>query len=117
MLLAIDTATRLAGLSLYDPAGGRVLAEEAWHTPLTILGKSCRALFRRNGSPFSITSLSPEATGRQTDSPDAISGGMLMKLSIASPPLNPIARSAAKISSHAIVPAPGVPRSDSDRWI
>lgn len=30
MLLAIDTATRVAGLALYDPIRGRVLGEETW---------------------------------------------------------------------------------------
>jgi len=39
----------------------------------------------------------------------------LMKLSIASPPLTPIADSAAKISSQSQVPQPGVPRSLSER--
>lgn len=32
MLLAIDTATRLAGLSLYDPDKGRILGEEMWYS-------------------------------------------------------------------------------------
>lgn len=32
MLLAIDTATRTAGLALYDEAAGRVLAEETWYS-------------------------------------------------------------------------------------
>jgi len=32
MLLAIDTATRFAGLALYDPAIGRILGEEAWYS-------------------------------------------------------------------------------------
>lgn len=32
MLLAIDTATRMAGLALYDEANGRVLGEEAWYS-------------------------------------------------------------------------------------
>jgi len=30
MLVAIDTATRMAGVALYDQDGGRVLAEESW---------------------------------------------------------------------------------------
>jgi len=32
MLLAIDTATRMAGLALYDPAAGRILGEETWYS-------------------------------------------------------------------------------------
>jgi tRNA threonylcarbamoyladenosine biosynthesis protein TsaB len=32
MLLAIDTATQMAGLALYDPAQEKVLAEEIWHS-------------------------------------------------------------------------------------
>jgi tRNA threonylcarbamoyladenosine biosynthesis protein TsaB len=32
MLLAIDTATRTAGLALYDPSGRRILGEEAWYS-------------------------------------------------------------------------------------
>ncbi len=32
MLLAIDTATRLAGLALYDEVRGLVLGEELWHS-------------------------------------------------------------------------------------
>ena len=32
MLVAIDTATRLAGLALYDQAAGCVLCEETWHS-------------------------------------------------------------------------------------
>lgn len=32
MLLAIDTATHMAGLALYDQARGRVLGEESWYS-------------------------------------------------------------------------------------
>jgi tRNA threonylcarbamoyladenosine biosynthesis protein TsaB len=32
MLLAIDTATRMAGLALYDPERGLVLGEETWYS-------------------------------------------------------------------------------------
>lgn len=32
MLLAIDTATHMAGLALYDPVKGWVLGEEVWHS-------------------------------------------------------------------------------------
>ena len=77
----------------------------------------CRALLRRKGRPRPITSSALAATGRQTDRPWAISGGMLTKLSIASPPSNPMAAKAAKIASQSQVPSPGVPRSDSDRWM
>jgi tRNA A37 threonylcarbamoyladenosine modification protein TsaB len=31
MLLAIDTATQMAGLALYDPVHGQFLAEETWN--------------------------------------------------------------------------------------
>lgn len=32
MLLAIDTATHMAGLALYDPSKGTILGEESWHS-------------------------------------------------------------------------------------
>jgi tRNA threonylcarbamoyladenosine biosynthesis protein TsaB len=32
MFLAIDTATRIAGLALYEPDTGRILGEEMWYT-------------------------------------------------------------------------------------
>jgi tRNA threonylcarbamoyladenosine biosynthesis protein TsaB len=32
MLLAVDTATRMAGLALYDEEQGQVLGEEMWHS-------------------------------------------------------------------------------------
>ena len=32
MLLAIDTATHMAGLALYDPSRGWILGEESWHS-------------------------------------------------------------------------------------
>lgn len=32
MLLAVDTATHMAGLALYDQSRGRILGEEAWHS-------------------------------------------------------------------------------------
>lgn len=32
MLLAIDTATRMASLALYDPTQGRILGEETWYS-------------------------------------------------------------------------------------
>ena len=32
MLLAVDTATQMASLALYDQAKGRVLGEESWHS-------------------------------------------------------------------------------------
>lgn len=32
MFLAIDTATRTAGLALYEPGTGRILGEEMWYT-------------------------------------------------------------------------------------
>jgi hypothetical protein len=51
----------------------------------------CLALLRRNGRPFSITSSMFWATGRQTARPYPTSGGMLMKLSMARPPLKPMA--------------------------
>ena len=54
-----------------------------------------RALLRRNGRPRSITSSKFCASGCQTASPYPTSGGMLMKLSIASPPLKPMAASVA----------------------
>ena len=50
-----------------------------------------------------MTTVSLSATGRQTLSPNANRGSMLMKLSIASPPLKPIAASVAKVSSQLTV--------------
>jgi len=62
-----------------------------------------------------MTSASAEATGRQTERVQAISGGLLTKLSSASPPLKPIARRVANTSSHCTAHAPVAPRWDSER--
>ena len=52
-----------------------------------LINPYCRALFLRKGKPLLMTTVSLSATGRQTLSPNANRGSMLMKLSIASPPL------------------------------
>jgi len=62
-----------------------------------------------------MTSASAEATGRQTERVQAISGGLLTKLSSASPPLKPSACRVANTSSHCTAPAPGAPRWESAR--
>jgi tRNA threonylcarbamoyladenosine biosynthesis protein TsaB len=62
MLLAIDTATRMAGLALYDPVAGRVLGEEAWfsvnnHT-VELTPRLVRLLEQQDLSPTDLTGLS-----------------------------------------------------------
>ncbi len=62
MLLAIDTATRMAGLALYDPVAGRVLGEEAWssvnnHT-VELMPRLVRMLNQQGVAPADLTGLS-----------------------------------------------------------
>jgi tRNA threonylcarbamoyladenosine biosynthesis protein TsaB len=61
MLLAIDTATRLAGLALCDPAQGLVLAEETWrsannHT-VELMPRLVRLLEQQGLAPSDLTGL------------------------------------------------------------
>jgi tRNA threonylcarbamoyladenosine biosynthesis protein TsaB len=62
MLLAIDTATRMAGLALYDPLAGRVLGEEAWYSvnnhTVELTPRLVRLLEQQDLSPADLTGLS-----------------------------------------------------------
>jgi tRNA threonylcarbamoyladenosine biosynthesis protein TsaB len=62
MLLAIDTATHIAGLALYDEVRGRVLGEEAWvsannHT-VELMPRLVRLLAQQEIAPAGLTGLS-----------------------------------------------------------
>ena len=61
MLLAIDTATRAAGLALYDQVNGVVLAEEAWHSAnnhtVELMPRLVRLLDQQGLSPSNLTGL------------------------------------------------------------
>jgi tRNA threonylcarbamoyladenosine biosynthesis protein TsaB len=61
MLVAIDTATRLAGLALYDQATGCVLCEEAWqsfnnHT-IELMPRLVRMMEQQGIPPAGLTGL------------------------------------------------------------
>jgi tRNA threonylcarbamoyladenosine biosynthesis protein TsaB len=61
MLLAIDTATRLASLALYDRVRGRILAEETWissdnHT-VELMPRLARLMEQQNLSSADLTGL------------------------------------------------------------
>jgi tRNA threonylcarbamoyladenosine biosynthesis protein TsaB len=61
MLIAIDTATRLAGLALYDQDGGYVLCEEAWtssnnHT-IELMPRLVRMMEQQDITPADLTGL------------------------------------------------------------
>lgn len=61
MLLAIDTATHLAGLALYDPVVGQVLGEETWqsanrHT-VELMPRIVRLMEQQTLSPADLTGL------------------------------------------------------------
>ena len=61
MLLAIDTATHMAGLALFDPSRGWVLAEESWisvnrHT-VELLPRLDRLLGQQGVTPDALTGL------------------------------------------------------------
>jgi tRNA threonylcarbamoyladenosine biosynthesis protein TsaB len=61
MLLAIDTATHLAGLALYDPVVGQVLGEETWqsanrHT-VELMPRLVRLMEQQAISPADLTGL------------------------------------------------------------
>lgn len=61
MLLAIDTATRMAGLALYDPVAGRILGEEAWYSvnnhTVELMPRVARLLDQQSVSPAGLTGL------------------------------------------------------------
>jgi tRNA threonylcarbamoyladenosine biosynthesis protein TsaB len=62
MLVAIDTATRMAGLALYDHESGRVLGEEAWYSAnnhtVELMPRLVRLLDQQGVSPADLTGLS-----------------------------------------------------------
>lgn len=61
MLLAIDTATRMAGLALYDPAAGRVLGEETWYSndnhSVELMPRVARLMSTQRLAPTRLTGL------------------------------------------------------------
>jgi len=61
MLLAIDTATRMAGLALYDEAQGWVLGEELWHSAnnhtVELMPRLVRMLSLQGLDPGDLTGL------------------------------------------------------------
>mgnify|MGYP000389153707 CR=1 FL=1 len=90
-----DTVVRPPGKRHLTPPGSATV----WPGRFQLTGQRqirpyCSALLRRNGRPRSSTISRLSATGRQTANPWAISGGISIKLSMASPPSNPIAASA-----------------------
>lgn len=61
MLLAIDTATRWAGLALYDQAKGMVLGEEMWHSvnnhTVELMPRAARMMDQQEISPAELDGL------------------------------------------------------------
>ena len=61
MLLAIDTATRVAGLVLYDPAAGRVLGEETWYSndnhSVELMPRVARLMEQQRLAPAELTGM------------------------------------------------------------
>jgi len=61
MLLAIDTATHMAGLALYDEARGRILGEETWYSvrnhTVELMPRIVRLLAQQHLSPGELTGL------------------------------------------------------------
>ena len=61
MLLAIDTATRVTGLALYDQANGRVLAEETWTSndnhSVELMPRLAALLAQQGVAPADLTGL------------------------------------------------------------
>jgi tRNA threonylcarbamoyladenosine biosynthesis protein TsaB len=61
MLLAIDTATHMAGLALYDEGKGRVLGEEAWHSAnnhtVELMPRVVRLMEHQQLRPVDLTGL------------------------------------------------------------
>jgi tRNA threonylcarbamoyladenosine biosynthesis protein TsaB len=61
MLLAVDTATRMAGLALYDETRGRVLGEESWYSvnnhTVELMPRLVRAVEQQGITPADLTGL------------------------------------------------------------
>ena len=61
MLLAVDTATRLAGLALYDEDSRQVMAEEVWHSvnnhTVELMPRLARMMDQQGISPAGLTGL------------------------------------------------------------
>lgn len=61
MLLAIDTATHMAGLALFDPSRGWILGEESWHSvnrhTVELMPRLDRLLGQQGISPAALTGL------------------------------------------------------------
>ncbi len=61
MLLAIDTATRLAGVALYDETNGWVLGEEMWYSSenhtVELMPRLVRLMEQQKMSPASLSGL------------------------------------------------------------
>ncbi len=61
MLLALDTATRHAGLALYDEVRGRVLGEESWYSvnrhTVEVMPRLVRLLGQQGVTPADLTGL------------------------------------------------------------
>ncbi len=61
MLLALDTATRMASLALYDEANGWILGEETWYSAFNhtveLLPRLVRLFDQQEVSPGDLTSL------------------------------------------------------------
>jgi len=61
MLLAIDTATHLASVALYDQANGRVLGEESWHSAsnhtVELMPRLVRMIGQQGASPADLSGL------------------------------------------------------------
>jgi tRNA threonylcarbamoyladenosine biosynthesis protein TsaB len=61
MLLAIDTATHLASLALYDQIHGRVLGEETWYSvdnhTVELMPRLVRLMKQQDRSPADLTGL------------------------------------------------------------
>ena len=61
MLLAIDTATRMASLALYDPAAGRILGEETWYSndnhSVELMPRVARLMSTQGLAPARLTGL------------------------------------------------------------
>ena len=61
MLLAVDTATHMAGVALYDQVQGRVLGEESWSSPnqhtVELMPRLARLLEQQGVTPANLTGL------------------------------------------------------------
>lgn len=61
MLLAVDTATQMASLALYDQARGWVLGEESWYTvanhTVELMPRLVRLMEQQGASPDNLTGL------------------------------------------------------------